>query len=209
MILSRKDILYVDTSLMFCYLKINGNRACVAINPPMKNPLTASNDGHCMFASPVIPCPEVQPFAQRVPNPTRKPPTVSNNMVGHVNNAFQLKSEAGASPLISAIPSFAKSVTVSGDICTEFSARSKLPPIQPPMTSPQTIKMSHSPSFRQSYFRYSILLGYTAAQTWRRLLDMPKTLPPRMSSRGTVRPINGPLTYHGQGAKSSSMWKSV
>ena len=47
----------------------------VMINPPVKNPITATREGNCIFAIPEIACPEVQPPAYLAPNPTRKPPT--------------------------------------------------------------------------------------------------------------------------------------
>jgi hypothetical protein len=44
------------------------------INPPIKNPITAINEGSCKLLKPEIACPEVHPPAYRDPKPTRNPP---------------------------------------------------------------------------------------------------------------------------------------
>ena len=46
----------------------------VASSPPAKNPTTARREARWSDASPAIPCPDVQPPAYAVPNPTRNPP---------------------------------------------------------------------------------------------------------------------------------------
>ena len=45
--------------------------------PPMKNPMTAINEGNWRFERPEIACPEVQPPAYRAPKPTKNPPKIS------------------------------------------------------------------------------------------------------------------------------------
>ena len=46
-----------------------------AVNiPTVMNVITATSDVVDREASPLIPCPEVQPFDSLVPNPTRNPP---------------------------------------------------------------------------------------------------------------------------------------
>ena len=37
--------------------------------------MVATSDGHCKLLSPIMECPDVHPFAYRVPKPTKKPPT--------------------------------------------------------------------------------------------------------------------------------------
>ena len=45
----------------------------VIAKPPAKNVMVAMIDDNCKFANSKIECPDVQPFAYRVPNPTKKP----------------------------------------------------------------------------------------------------------------------------------------
>jgi hypothetical protein len=48
-----------------------------------------------------------------------------------------------------------------------------------------------------------------AAHMWRRLAEIPKTLPPTTRRRGTTSPMRGPATYQGQGWARNSMAKSL
>ena len=57
----------------------------VMINPPIKKPATATNDGNCKSDKPDMACPEVQPLAQRVPKPIKKPPTIKMAIFFKVN----------------------------------------------------------------------------------------------------------------------------
>src|SRR5437868_6711588 len=67
-----------------------------------------------------------------------------------------------------------------------------------PITIPPAKNKFHA-SFFQSYLKKEILAGKQAAQICLRLDDMPKSLLPRINSNGTIKPINGPETYQGQG----------
>jgi hypothetical protein len=44
-----------------------------------------------------------------------------------------------------------------------------------------------------------------AAHTWRREEEMPKDLLPKINKIGTINPMIGPATYHGQGCLIISM----
>ena len=46
--------------------------------PPMKKPMTEIKEGNCRLLNPEMACPEVQPPAYLVPNPTKIPPTIRN-----------------------------------------------------------------------------------------------------------------------------------
>ena len=50
-----------------------------------------------------------------------------------------------------------------------------------------------------------MLAGKHAAQMWRNDDEIPNDLLPMSNNVGTVRPINGPATYHGHGLRMSSM----
>ena len=66
--------------------------------PPMKKQIVANNEGHCKAARPMIPCPDVQPLAYLVPNPTIKPPTTIKRKPLMESNIFQLNSSLGSNP---------------------------------------------------------------------------------------------------------------
>ena len=60
-------------------------------------------------------------------------------------------------------------------------------------------------SFFQSYLKKGMLAGIHAAQTWRKEEEMPKVLLPISSRVGTISPMIGPATYHGQGWERNCM----
>ena len=74
-------------------------------SPPAKNAASAMNDGTSRFATPVIPCPDVQPPAYAVPNPTRNPPPTIASSPRGVASARQENSSRGTSPVKSWMPS--------------------------------------------------------------------------------------------------------
>ena len=55
------------------------------------------------------------------------------------------------------------------------------------------------------YLKKEILAGRHAAQICLSEELMPKVLLPKINKRGTVKPINGPDTYHGQGFSKASI----
>jgi len=73
------------------------------------------------------------------------------------------------------------------------------PPMYPPINSPTT-KRRFQLSFFQSYLKSEMLAGRMAAHICRKDDEMPNFLLPNKRSNGTVAPINGPATYHGQGS---------
>src|SRR5690606_16723567 len=74
------------------------------------------------------------------------------------------------------------------------------------MAMPATKRMFHI-SFRQllSLRKETLVRGRAMEQKCRKLPEMPMLLPPIRSSKGTVRPINGPTTYQGQGCIRASL----
>src|SRR5690606_6315333 len=76
--------------------------------------------------------------------------------------------------------------------------------IAPPRNIPNTKNKFHT-SFFQSYLKNGMLAGIHEAQTWRNDELMPKDLLPIIKSAGTVKPINGPATYQGQGCFKNSI----
>ena len=71
---------------------------------------------------------------------------------------------------------------------------------KPPIAMPSANNRFHPPSRLQSYAKKGKPLGMVAAHRCRRFDEMPKDLPPISKSNGTIRPINGPATNHGQGS---------
>src|SRR4030095_1103608 len=67
-----------------------------------------------------------------------------------------------------------------------------------PTRMPPAKKRLHT-SFFQLYLKKEISAGKQAAQICRKLDERPKTLFPNNKSKGTISPINGPLTHQGQG----------
>lgn len=59
--------------------------------------MVATNDGHCKLLSPIMECPEVQPPAYLVPNPTKNPPMTSMMNPLSVNKDEKLKISGGKS----------------------------------------------------------------------------------------------------------------
>ncbi|MFM2118336.1 MAG: hypothetical protein RL316_1526, partial [Bacteroidota bacterium] len=69
--------------------------------------------------------------------------------------------------------------------------------------TPPTKNKFHT-SFFQSYLKKEIFDGIQIAHTCLSDEEIPNVLLPRISNRGTVRPISGPDTYQGQGCLISS-----
>ena len=76
--------------------------------------------------------------------------------------------------------------------------------ITPPSKMPPTKKRFHA-SFFHSYRKKEMSPGKHAAQICRKDEEMPKVLLPKINNKGTVSPISGPATYHGQGCLIHSM----
>jgi hypothetical protein len=74
------------------------------INPPAIKHRVAISEAGCKFERPMIECPEVQPPAYRVPNPTKNPPSTVNDKPFSVNNVCQLKTCLGNKEWVSVIP---------------------------------------------------------------------------------------------------------
>jgi hypothetical protein len=60
-------------------------------------------------------------------------------------------------------------------------------------------------SFLQLYLKNEISAGKQAAQICLKEEDIPNDLFPRNRSNGTINPIKGPATYHGQGLCNHSV----
>jgi hypothetical protein len=88
-------------------------------------------------------------------------------------------------------------------ISTGFGFARRLMARKPPRRIPAT-KKRFQISFVHSYLKKGILAGKQAAHIWRKEEEMPKALFPIINSTGTVNPISGPATYHGQGFLRSS-----
>src|SRR5690606_34945949 len=69
---------------------------------------------------------------------------------------------------------------------------------------PKTKNKFHA-SFFQSYLKNEILAGTHDAQICRSDELIPKLLFPKINNAGTVKPINGPAMYHGQGCFKNSI----
>ncbi len=78
-------------------------------SPPIKKQIVATSEGHCKFEMPIIEWPEVQPLAQRVPKPTKKPPKTMKTKPLNVKSWSNEKMSAGNRPVKSLIPSASKS----------------------------------------------------------------------------------------------------
>jgi hypothetical protein len=76
--------------------------------------------------------------------------------------------------------------------------------INPPINIPKTKNRFHN-SFFQLYLKKGILAGKQAAHIWRNEDEIPNVLLPSINRTGTVRPISGPATYHGQGPDKISI----
>src|SRR5690606_12000859 len=76
--------------------------------------------------------------------------------------------------------------------------------IAPPKKMPNTKNKFHT-SFFQSYLKNGMLAGIHEAQMCRNDELMPNDLLPIIKSAGTVKPINGPATYQGQGCFINSI----
>jgi hypothetical protein len=59
-------------------------------------------------------------------------------------------------------------------------------------------------SFFQLYLKKDILEGKHAAHICLKVEEIPNDLFPKINNNGTVNPIRGPATYHGQGACNHS-----
>lgn len=164
-------------------------------------------DGTCKLEIPIMACPDVQPPAQRVPNPTIKPPITKNINPFKLKIFSVAKISEGIKPLKSLIPKALKSLIVCGLITIELGFAKKLVAIKPPINTPKT-KTKFQISLRQLYLKNGISAGIQAAQICRNDEDIPNDLFPINSRVGTVSPIKGPATYQGHGClmnSSSSM----
>ena len=143
-------------------------------------------------------CPEVQPPAQRVPKPTKKPPKTMKMKPLRVNKFWKLNKSVGNNPEKSVMPRAANSCCVCGLMMIALGFESKELPINPPKMIPATKKRFHD-SFFQSYLKKLILAGIQAAQTCRSEEEIPKVLFPRINKSGTVKPIKSPEIDQCQG----------
>lgn len=58
--------------------------------------MTATNDGNWKSLKPEMACPDVQPFAQRVPKPIKNPPSIKMKIPFKVNKFCIEKISAGS-----------------------------------------------------------------------------------------------------------------
>ena len=171
--------------------------------PLAKNKITATSEGHWNVDNPKIPWPLVQPFPYLVPKPTRKPPPITISKCCHVKRWAQLKISVGKSVCVFEIPNEFRVLVVASERGIGVTGFNSTPPIKPPIKSPAAKNRFHNCSF-QLYFRKGTSPGKQIAHTWRKLLEMPSILFPASKRRGTVKPIIGPATYHGQGWRRKS-----
>src|SRR5215472_6185726 len=142
-------------------------------------------------------CPEVQPPAYLVPNPTRNPPITVKMIPLTENRAGQLNRSLGISPAKSFTPWLLICCTRVGSTwllgpCKKTTATT------PPSRMPATKKRFQASLFHL-YLKNGISAGKQAAQICLSEDDTPKRLLPIISSRGTMSPIRGPATYQGHG----------
>jgi hypothetical protein len=69
---------YYIPLVIYYKLMINGIKTFAIRKPPTIKLIVAISEGNCSVDKPIIECPEVQPPAYLVPNPTRKPPPTIN-----------------------------------------------------------------------------------------------------------------------------------
>lgn len=81
-------------------------------SPPIKKQIVATNEGHCKLEIPIIECPDVQPLAQRVPKPTKKPPKTMKMKPLKVKRWSNEKISFGNKLLKSVIPNASNSAFV-------------------------------------------------------------------------------------------------
>ena len=96
--------------------------------------------------------PDVQPPAQRAPNPTRKPPPITMSAPTGVASAAHETSCAGTKPARSVTPRSASAATVEGESASgaDGSERTWIP-ISPPTAIPAAKARFQVPAERQSY----------------------------------------------------------
>ena len=68
------------------------------MKPPTMKQQVAINEGTCKLESPMMACPDVQPPAQRVPKPTKKPPKTKKINPFNENNTSVLNKSEGINP---------------------------------------------------------------------------------------------------------------
>ena len=131
-----------------------------------------------------------------MPKPTRKPPPRTNNNVRQLAMTSQENSALGCWPdnpnahlVHSSHRRFAQG---DGFVRSEHATAKN----DPPQVAPAKTRFQDSPF--QSYLRNSKLLGMQAAQ-WRNEELMPNVRFSKIRWRGTINPMMGPATYHGQG----------
>ena len=74
---------------------MNGRIILAIKRPPAIKQMVATSDENCRLLKPIMECPEVHPFAYRVPKPTRNPPSTSNINPLKVNKDVKLKISGG------------------------------------------------------------------------------------------------------------------
>ena len=170
----------------------------VMTRPPIKKPITAMSEGNCRLDNPLIACPEVQPPAHRVPNPTRNPPTTMIKKPLMVSKPSIEKMDLGASPPSKEIPSCCKSVIVLWANAKSLGLENTVCAMKPPMTAPPTNTRFHICDFHSNLKKSDTFPAPPIAQRERRVEDTPK-LPPATKRRNITRASIGPDTYQGHG----------
>src|ERR1041385_5660955 len=95
-------------------------------------------------------------------------------------------------------------LNISRGISTTEPSFISTPPINPPINMPPT-KYKLQISFFQSYWNNGNDAGTHAAQMCRSVDEIPSLLFPISNNNGTVTPMTGPATYHGQGLYINSI----
>ncbi len=172
--------------------------------PPRKNPITAIKDGTWRLDNPLMAWPEVQPPAQRVPKPTRKPPTTKTKNPWKVNRLDHLKRVSGANPPENGIPNAAKSFMVEDESAKGSGLGINVCAIKPPIIAPITNTMFQICAF-QSKSKNSMLLPAPPMEQKLLKVELTPKFPPATRRANIIRAIKGPDTYQGQAWVNSSI----
>ena len=147
------------------------------INPPIKNPITATNEGFCRLLNPEIAWPEVHPPAYLVPKPTRNPAITKIDIPFKLRMASQLNISDGNkdSPTFSKPMAFKSSIVLVDKSMVEPS--DNWTDIIPPIIAPTTTTRFQRWAF-QSYLKKSAYLpAPPILHSVLRLEDIPNVFP--------------------------------
>jgi len=148
------------------------------INPPIKNPITATKEGFCRLLNPEMAWPEVQPPAYLVPKPTRNPAITKIDIPFKFSIASQLNISDGnkVAPTFSKPMAFKSSMVLDERAMVEPSDNNWTE-IKPPIIAPTTTTRFQRWLF-QSYLKKSAYFpAPPMLQSVLRLEDIPNVFP--------------------------------